>query len=79
ASLVMAYATYRLIEAPGRATIRRQWSQWQQRLFGAACSNAFNADGDKPWMRALAFVGVLVALAAYQFFVIPVFVGHRPL
>lgn len=79
-TLILSVATYRLIEVPARAWLRKLVWRRLVRHFGPAAANAV-ADGNSLSKSAavalgMSFVAVLAMLLAYQFLIVPHFTPY---
>ena len=79
-TIILSTATYRLIEVPARAWIRKSVARRMQRRFGPREENML-PDGS-PYSSlsgvglAIAFIAMLGLVAAYQFIVVPHFTPY---
>jgi peptidoglycan/LPS O-acetylase OafA/YrhL len=79
-TLILSTATYRLIEVPARAWIRKGVAQGLARTFGARERNVLLAGqafcSGRAFTVAMSFVLMMCALLAYQFLIVPHFTPY---
>jgi peptidoglycan/LPS O-acetylase OafA/YrhL len=79
-TLILSSATYRLIEVPARARLRKVVARRLLRSFGSREANMLTAgqiySARREFAVATMFVALIGALLAYQFLVVPHFTPY---
>jgi peptidoglycan/LPS O-acetylase OafA/YrhL len=79
-TLILSSATFRLIEVPARARIRKAVARRLLRSFGPREANMLPAEqknsSDRETILGALFVAMIVALLAYQFLIVPYFTPY---